>query len=204
LTFRKKHQVKVTTCSTVVALFFTCIVACTKSDNPSYAGFAGKWELTGYQGTLSSDVAYQRNDTTIEQIEYQTSVSTASGGYVSFTGNSFSSDSLFVNPQYTQKLTIYQNSVMVSDTTIIYTWPQNTLNVTSEFEIIGSDSINFNYRGIPLTGGPAPSGGSPGGAIFSFSGNTMTITSHIYQSASTSSTSFGRDYQSYIMTFVKK
>jgi hypothetical protein len=195
--------VKVTICSTVVALFFTCIVACTKSDNPSPASFADKWELTSYQGTFSSDVAYQRNDTTIEQTEYQTSVSTVSGGYISFTGNSFNSDSLFVNPQYTQKETIYQNSVMISDTTYIYTRPQNTLNVSSEFEIIGSDSIYFPGQGIPLTGGPAPSGGA-GGAIFSFSGNTMTITSHIYQSASTSSTSFGRNYQSYVMTFVKK
>ncbi len=194
---------KVTKCSTIVALFFACIVACTKSDNPNPASFAGKWELTGYQGTLSSDVAYQRNDTTIEQIEYQTSISTASGGYVSFKGNSTSSDSLFVNPQYTQKETINQNGVMVSDTTIIYTWPQNTANVTSEFVIIGSDSIYFNGPGIPLTGGPAPSG-SAGGAIFSISGNKMTITSHLYQSASTSSTSFGRSYQSYVMTFVKQ
>jgi hypothetical protein len=203
LTFREKHQMKVTKCSTIAGLFLTCIVACKKSDNPSPANFAGKWELTGYQGTLSSDFAFKRNDTTVEQTEYQTSVSTVSGGYLSFTGNSTSSDSLFVNPQYTEKVAIYQNGVLVSDTTYIFLWPQNTLNVTSEFEIIGSDSIYFNGPGIPLTRGAAAVG-SAEGAIFSISGNTMTITSHIYSLDSTSSTSFGRSYQSYVMTLVRQ
>jgi hypothetical protein len=195
--------VKITKYSTIVGLFFTCVVACTKNDNPSPATLAGKWELTGYQGTLSSDVAFQRNDTTVEQTEYQTSVSTASGGFLSFTGNSTSSDSLFVNPQYTEKVAIYQNGVLVSDTTYIFTWPQNTRNASSEFGIIGSDSIYFNGPGIPLTRGAAVVG-SAEGAIFSISGNTMTITSHIYSLDSTSSTSFGRSYQSYVMTLVRQ
>ncbi len=203
MTFRKKLQMKVTLSSATGALFLICIVACTKNSHQSPANLTGKWEFTGYTGTLSSDVAFQRKDTTVEQIEYQTSVSTATGGYLTFTGNSISSDSIFVNPQYKEKITIYQNSVLLSDTTYIFSNPVNTSNVTSEFEIFGSDSMYLDGPGIPLTAGPAPIG-SAVGVVFSISGDTMTITSHTYSLDSTSSTSFGRSYQSYALTFVRQ
>jgi hypothetical protein len=194
---------KVITYSAIVALLFTSIAACTKSDQTTSASFAGKWQLTGYHGTLTSDVVYQRNDTTIEQTEDQTSSSTATGGYITFSGNSTSSDSIFANAQFTQKDMIYQNSVIISDTTRIYPNSQNTIDVSSEFDIIGSDSIHFNGPGIPLTHGLEAVGGTQG-AVFSISGKTMTLTTHIYNLDSTSSTSFGRSYQSYVITLVRQ
>lgn len=203
MTFRKKRQMKVTKCSTIVALLFTCIVACTKSNNPSPASFAGTWKITGYQGTIVSDFAFVRNDTTIEQTENQTSFSTTIGGYLSFTGNSTSSDSIFVNAQFTQKDTVYQNGLIVSGTSSIYPSFQNTANVSNDFEIIGSDSIHFDGPGIPLTHGLVGIGGAQG-AVFSISGKTMTITTHIYTSEASPPFTFDHDYQSYVITLVKQ
>jgi hypothetical protein len=194
---------KIAPCSTIIALSFTCLAACTKTDHISAPSLEGKWKLTGYHGTMTSDVVYQRNDTTIEQTEELSSVSTEAGGYNSFTGNSSSSDSIFVNAGITQKVTIYQNGVMVSDTTSKYPVSQRCLDVFSEFEIIGSDSIHCNGPGIPLTAGLVNVGGVQG-AVFSISGDTMTITTHIYTLDSTSSTSFGRNYMSNVITLVRQ
>jgi hypothetical protein len=194
---------KVTTCNTIVALFFICLVACSKNDSISPTSFAGKWKVTGYQGTIVSDFAFIRNDTTVEQTEYQTSVSTAIGGYESFTGNSTSSDSIFVNAQFTQKLTISQNGVILSDTTTKFPASQNTFDVSSDFEIIGSDSIHFDGPGIPLTNGLVAIGGAQG-AVFSISGKTMTITTHTYASEASSPFIFDHDYQSFVITLVRQ
>lgn len=186
----------------LLALVFISLTACTKSNHPDPAVFAGSWKLISSTGSFNNDIVFKRNDTTVRQTEVQTYNSTSASGIQTFSSNSTSSDGLAVHALITQSTQQFYNGVLNQDTTTNYPYDQTTVNVQSNFELIGSDSIHFEGPGIPLIAGLSPIGGG-NGALFSIVGNTLTFTTHIYTVDSSEAT-VQHHYQTTVTTFMRQ
>jgi hypothetical protein len=197
----KKLYLKITTRGVILAAVFMSFIACTKNNNANPAILAGTWKLTSSTGSLYNIILFERNDTTIKLTETQTYNSTSAAGFVTFSGNSTSSDSLFVHAVITQNNAEYFNGVLNRDTTTTYGYDQGTINVQSSFEMIGQDSIHFEGLGIPLTAGLQLGGAE--GAKFIISGNTLTLNTHIF-SIDSSATSVQHRYQTIVTALTRQ
>lgn len=187
----------------LLPLVFIGFIACSKdNNNASPVILAGNWKLTSSSGSLSSIFRFVRNDTTITSTKSQTWYSTLATGFETFSGNSTSSDSLFVHAVITQNTKVYLNDILNQDTTIVSGLDQPTLDVQSNFEMIGRDSIHFEGLGIPLTAGLIYIGGTEG-VKYNISGNTLTLTTYINNNDS-SAASVSHATQTIVNTFTRK
>ena len=187
----------------LLSLVFVGFIACSKNNNNADpAILAGTWKLTSSSGSLDNILSFKRNDTTVKLTESQTYNSTLAAGFETFTGNSTSSDSLFVHAVIAQNNKEYFNDILNSDTTTTSSLDQVTLNVTSSFEMIGRDSIHFDGLGIPLTAGLIYIGGTDG-AKYTISGNTLTLTTYVYINDS-SADAVQHGYQKMVNIFTRQ
>jgi hypothetical protein len=199
----KKLQVNTSPRRILLPLIFTCFIACSKdNDNASPLILTGKWKLTSSSGSLDNTVSFKRNDTTIKLTESQTYYSNSAAGLETFSGNSTNSDSIFVHAVITQNNKEYFNDVLYQDTTIVSGLDQTTLDVQSNFEMIGRDSIHFEGPGIPLTEGLIYIGGTQG-LKYNISGNTLTLNTYIYINDS-SAASVQHGTRTIVNTFTRK
>jgi hypothetical protein len=94
----------------LLSLVFVVFIACSKNNNNADpAILAGTWKLTSSSGSLDNILSFKRNDTTVKLTESQTYHSTLVAGFETFTGNSTSSDSLFVHAVIVQNNKEYFN-----------------------------------------------------------------------------------------------
>ena len=169
----KDLYLKLTIRSVILAAVLIGFIACSKNNPASQPDLSGTWKLSNLKGGFDDTGTYVRNDTVIKQIQNQTYSSTLTAGSVTFSGNTTSSDSLFVHVIMTQHFKQYFNDVLNQDTTITSGHDQPTMNVQSTFTMVGSDSLYFVPLEIPLTRGLNPSGTDA--ASFTLSGNTLTL-----------------------------
>jgi hypothetical protein len=185
----KKLQVKITSLSGFLTLTFTILTACNKNNNANPAILKGTWKLLSTSGRLYNVFTFVKSgtDTTVKQTETLTYHSTSTSGYITFSDTATYSDSIYVQAAFTQNIAVYINDVLNQDTTKTFEMSQNTVNIQSNFEIIGQDSIHISGPGIPLTNGLKPIGGATG-MKFNISGNILTLTSATYTNDSSSTT----------------
>lgn len=199
----KKIQLYTGTRKIHLPLVFIGFISCIKNNNNADPTIlAGTWKLTSSSGSLDNIIRFERNDTTVKLTESQAYNSTLAAGSETFSGNSTSSDSLFVHAVITQNNKEYFNDILNQDTTITSGLDQVTLNVQSSFEMIGRDSIHFEGPGIPLTAGLIFIGGTDG-AKYSISGNTLTLTTYLYFNDS-SAAAVQHGYRTMVNSFTRQ
>jgi hypothetical protein len=165
----------------ILSAIFFCFVACKKDNNnsTSASNLSGSWTFMGLHATTSAtavDKGVGFNTKIVTTSDYTT---TANGGTVAISGNSMAGTGITYSANIVAFATEFENDILLDtfSTAIPFTVPPT--NSSSDFEIIGKDSIHYmgsNVFGSGGSGTPAATG-----AKFSVSGNILTLTSYAVQ-----------------------
>jgi hypothetical protein len=165
----------------ILSAIFFCFTACKKDNNSSTgaSSLSGNWTFMGMHATTSAtavDYGGGFNSKIITTSDYK---STANGGTVAISGNTMTGTGITYAANIMAFATEYENDILLDtfSTSIPFTVPAT--NSSSEFEIIGKDSIHYTGSNLFGSGGS----GTPAatGAKFSISGNILTLTSYVVQ-----------------------
>jgi hypothetical protein len=168
----------------ILSVIFFCFIACKKDNNTSTSAssLSGSWKFTGMHATTSAtavDKGSGFNTKIVTTSDYHT---TANGGTVSISDNTMAGTGITYSANIVAFATEYEDDIQLDtfSTTLPFTVPAT--NSTSEFEVIGKDSIHYTGSNIFGSGGS----GTPAatGSKFSISGNILTITSSVVQDTS--------------------
>jgi hypothetical protein len=165
----------------LTAIFF-CFIACKKDNNNTSTGassLSGSWKFMGMHATTSAtavDNGGGFNSKIVTTSDYTT---TANGGTVAISGNTMTGTGITYAANIIAFATEYEDDILLDtfSTSLPFTIPAT--NTSSEFEVIGKDSIHYtgsNPFGSGGSGTPAATGSK-----FSVSGNILTLTSYVVQ-----------------------
>ena len=166
----------------VLTACFSCFIACKKDNNNTGTGassLSGSWKFMGMHATTSAtalDNGGGFNSKIVTTSDYTT---TANGGTVAISGNTMTGTGITYAANIVAFATEYEDGILLDtfSTSLPFTVPAT--NSSSEFEIIGKDSIHYtgsNPFGSDGSGTPAATGSK-----FSVSGNVLTLTSNVVQ-----------------------
>jgi hypothetical protein len=162
------------------AVFF-CFIACKKDNNSSSgsSGLSGNWTFMGMHATTSATAVDKGGGFNTKDVTTSDYTTTANGGTVGITGNTMTGTGITYSANIIAFATEYENDIQLDtfSTSIPFTVPAT--NSSSEFEVIGKDSIH--YTGSNLFGSGGSGAPAATGSKFSISGNMLTITSVVVQ-----------------------
>lgn len=169
-------------CFIILSAILFSFTACKKDNNSSSGGtssLSGNWTFTGMHATTSSTVVDNGggfNTKIVTTSDYKT---TANGGTVAISGNTMTGTGITYAANIIAFATEYEDDVLLDtfSTSLPFTVPAT--NSTSQFEVIGKDSIHYTGSNLFGSGGS----GTPAatGSKFSISGNILTLTSNVVQ-----------------------
>jgi hypothetical protein len=162
------------------AILFS-FIACKKDNNPGIgaSSLSGNWTFTGMHATTSSTVVDNGGGSNTKIVTTSDYKTTANGGTMAISGNTMTGTGITYAANIIAFATEYEDDVLLDtfSTALPFTIPAT--NSTSQFEVIGKDSIHYTGSNIFGSGGS----GTPSatGSKFSISGNILTLTSYVVQ-----------------------
>ena len=166
----------------MLSAFLFCLISCKKDNNTNStgtSGISGTWTFKGMHATTSATAIDNGGGINTKSVTTSDYTTTANGGTVAISGNTMTGTGITYAANIIAFATIYEDDILVDtvSTTIPFTVPAT--NTSSQFEIIGKDSIHYtgsNPFGSDGSGTPAATGSK-----FSVSGNILTLTSYVVQ-----------------------
>ncbi|HEY2348382.1 MAG TPA: hypothetical protein VGH64_05175 [Puia sp.] len=168
----------------ILSAVFFFFIACKKDNNNNNtttgaSSLSGTWNFTGMHATTSAtaiDNGGGINSKIVTTSDYKT---TSNGGTLGISGNTMTGTGITYSANILALATEYEDDILIDtfSTTIPFTVPAT--NTSTEFEIIGKDSIH--YTGANLFGSGGSGTPAATGAKFSLSGNILTLTSIVVQ-----------------------
>jgi hypothetical protein len=131
---------------------------------------------------INQESAAGQSEKTITYNNYKT---INNGGTITFTKDSMEWKGLTYSAEYTAIGYVYLNGVLSDSISFPVSETVAPVNATTKYNVFGQDSIHVQ-GGYPTSGlGGSGSGGSaiapPSGGLYSFKGDTLFITSHVFQ-----------------------
>jgi len=169
----------------ILSVIFFCFISC-KKDNNSTTGassLSGTWTFMGMHATTSAtavDNGSGFNTKIITTSDYNT---TANAGTVAFSGTTMTGTGIAYSANIVAFATEFENDIQLDTFSTSIPFTVQPTNSSSDYEVIGKDSIHYTGSNIFGSGGS----GTPAatGSKFSISGNILTITSSVVQDKST-------------------
>ena len=165
----------------ILSAIFFCFVACKKDNNnsTSASNLSGNWTFMGMHATTSATAVDKGSGFNTKIVTTSDYITTANGGSVAISANTMTGTGITYAANIIAFATEYENDILLDtfSTSLPFTIPAT--NSTSEFEIIGKDSIHYTGSNIFGSGGS----GTPAatGSKFTVSGNILTLTSNVIQ-----------------------
>jgi len=164
----------------ILSAFLFCFIACKKDNNTSStsaSNLSGTWTFMGMHATTSATAVDNGGGIITKSVTTSDYTTTANGGTVAISANTMTGTGITYAANIIAFATIYEDGILVDtvSTSIPFTVPAT--NTSSQFEIIGKDSIHYtgsNPFGSCGSGTPVATGSK-----FSVSGNILTLTSYV-------------------------
>ena len=159
-----------------------CFIACKKDNNNASAGassLTGSWKFMGMHATTSATAIDNGGGFNTKIVTTSDYTTTANGGTVAISGSTMTGTGITYAANIIAFATEYEDNILLDtfSTSLPFTIPAT--NTSSEFEVIGKDSIHYtgsNPFGSGGSGTPAATGSK-----FTVSGNILTLTSYVVQ-----------------------
>jgi hypothetical protein len=165
----------------ILSAFIFCFIACKKDNNTntSTSNLSGNWKFMGMHATTSATAVDNGGGMNTKIVTTSDYTTTANGGTVAISGNTMTGTGITYAANIIAFATEYENDILLDTFSQSLPFTVPATNSSSEFEIIGKDSIHYtgsNPFGSGGSGTPAATGSK-----FSVSGNVLTLTSYVVQ-----------------------
>jgi hypothetical protein len=165
----------------ILSAIFFCFIACKKDNNTSTStsSLSGNWKFMGMHATTSATAEDNGGGINTKIVTTSDYTTTANGGTVAISGNTMTGTGITYAANIIAFATEYEDGILLDTTSTSLPFSVPATNSSSEFEVIGKDSIHYtgsNPFGSGGSGTPAATGSK-----FSVSGNILTLTSYVVQ-----------------------
>src|SRR5258708_2474337 len=147
----------------ILSTIFFCLVACKKDNNnsTSASNLSGNWTFMGMHATTLPTAVDKGAGFDTKILTTSGLITTANGGTVAISGNSMAGTGITYSANIVAFATEFENDILLDtfSTAIPFTVPPT--NSSSDFEIVGKDSIHYtgsNMFGSGGSGTPAATG----------------------------------------------
>ena len=165
----------------ILSAIIFCFVACKKDNNSttSTTSLSGNWKFMGMHASTSATAVDKGGGFNTKIVTTSDYTTTANGGTIAISANTMTGTGITYAANIIAFATEYEDDILLDtfSTSLPFTIPAT--NSSSEFEIIGKDSIHYtgsNPFGSGGSGTPAATGSK-----FIVSGNVLTLTSNVVQ-----------------------
>ena len=165
----------------ILSAIFFCLIACKKDNNTSTStsNLSGSWKFMGMHASTSATAVDKGGGFNTKIVTTSDYTTTANGGTVAISANTMTGTGITYAANIIAFATEYEDDILLDtfSTSLPFTVPAT--NSSSEFEIIGKDSIHYTGSNLFGSGGS----GTPAatGSKFTVSGNVLTLTSNVVQ-----------------------
>ncbi len=166
----------------ILAVIILAATSCKKEKSETPSPIAGNWKLVSIAGNSSVTSAYTFGSDNIKTETFTDFTSSNPKGQYKITSNTFNAEG--IGYDYTGSVTVkdYENDVLQSEDTSPTGSTIPPTNGTSQYKLIGSDSIYFENNAL---GNSTP---APGGCKYKLEGTKLSL---FINSSSTATASQG-------------